>query len=315
MGSNGKNGKDARNGRAGVQAAASGARPAAQELSDDGGTGDAQEHVIETSNLTKIYGKGVIAVHALRGVSVTVDRGEFVAIMGPSGSGKSTLMNILGCLDRPSEGAYVLAGEDVSRLSKEKLASVRNRRIGFVLQSYNLLPRLTAVKNVMLPLLYNGHQGCPDEELRERAARALDRVGLGDRIEHRPNELSGGQQQRVAIARALVNDPSLVLADEPTGNLDTKSGQEIMALLHELHGQGATIVMVTHSPTDAAEAQRIIALRDGEVVSPSLDGVTVSPETDGRPSDLDVHAAARAVSVAFAPGGGRFASSTAGGLQ
>jgi putative ABC transport system ATP-binding protein len=282
---------------------------------ESGGVGrveDTREHVIETRNLSKVYGKGdgdtrhPLAVHALRGVSVTVDRGEFVAIMGPSGSGKSTLMNILGCLDRPTEGAYVLAGEDVSRLSKEQLAGVRNRRIGFVFQSYNLLPRLTAVKNVMLPLLYNGHQGCPDEELRERAARALDRVGLGDRIEHRPNELSGGQQQRVAIARALVNDPSLVLADEPTGNLDTKSGKEIMGLLHELHGQGATIVMVTHSPTDAAEAERIIALRDGEVVSPGV---------DGRMSGLDVRAAARAVSAAFTPGGGRFASSSTGGLQ
>jgi putative ABC transport system ATP-binding protein len=158
----------------------------------------------------------------------------------------------------------------------------------------------------MLPLLYNGHQGRPDEELREAAVRALDRVGLGDRIDHRPNELSGGQQQRVAIARALVNDPSLVLADEPTGNLDTKSGQEIMALLQELHGQGATIVMVTHSPTDAAEAERIIALRDGEVVSPGA---------DVRTSDLDVHAAARAVSVAFTPGGSRTASSKIRGLQ
>jgi putative ABC transport system ATP-binding protein len=281
-------------------------------LGDTGGIGDVQEHVIDTRNLTKVYGKGEgdvqhpLAVHALRGVSVTVDRGEFVAIMGPSGSGKSTLMNILGCLDRPTEGAYVLAGEDVSQLSKEQLARVRNRRIGFVFQSYNLLPRLTAVKKVMLPLLYNGHQGCLDEELRERAARALDRVGLGDRIEHRPNELSGGQQQRVAIARALVNDPSLGLADEPTGNLDTRSGQEIMRLLHELHGQGATIVVVTHSPTDAAEAGRIIALRDGEVVPHSM---------DGRSSDLDVHAAARSLLVALTPGGGRFASSTTGGLQ
>jgi putative ABC transport system ATP-binding protein len=293
-------GKNGSNGRSG------GSRRAAMESSGPGRVGDRQEHVIDTHHLTKVYGKGEIAVHALRGVNVMVDQGEFVAIIGPSGSGKSTLMNILGCLDRPTEGSYLLAGEDVSRLSKEQLASVRNRRIGFVFQSYNLLPRLTAVKNVMLPLLYNGHQGCPDEELRERAARALNRVGLGDRIEHRPNELSGGQQQRVAIARALVNDPSLVLADEPTGNLDTRSGQEIMRLLHELHGQGATIVMVTHSPTDAAEAGRIIALRDGEVVPHSM---------DGRSSDLDVHAAARSVLVALTPGGGRFASSTTGGLQ
>jgi putative ABC transport system ATP-binding protein len=256
---------------------------------------NAREHVIETHDLTKVYGKGEIAVHALRGVNVTVDRGEFVAVMGPSGSGKSTLMNILGCLDRPTEGAYVLAGEDVSQLSKEQLAGVRNRRIGFVFQSYNLLPRLTAVKNVVLPLLYNGHQGCTDEELRTMAARALDRVGLGDRIDHRPNELSGGQQQRVAIARALINDPSLVLADEPTGNLDTKSGQEIMELLHELHRQGTTIVMVTHSPTDATEAERIIALQDGEVVSQGVD--------DGS-SAVEANAAAQAHSVASTAVGG-----------
>ena len=300
------NGRDAGNGRARVRAAAREARSSATELTGTSRTEDAQEHVIQTRDLSKVYGKGEIAVHALRGVNVTVDRGEFVAIVGPSGSGKSTLMNILGCLDRPTEGAYVLAGEDVSQLSKEQLAGVRNRRIGFVFQSYNLLPRLTAVKNVMLPLLYNGHQGSSDEELRERAARALDQVGLGNRIEHRPNELSGGQQQRVAIARALVNDPSIVLADEPTGNLDTKSGQEIMGLLHELHGQGATIVMVTHSPTDAAEAERIIELQDGEVVSPGV---------DRRRVDLDVHAAAHAVSLALIGAEGRLAPSTIGGLQ
>jgi putative ABC transport system ATP-binding protein len=273
-------------------------------------TDDGRDHVIETSDLTKVYGKGdgdtrdPLAVHALRGVSVTVDRGEFVAIMGPSGSGKSTLMNILGCLDQPTEGAYVLEGEDVSQLNKDKLAGIRNRRIGFVFQAYNLLPRLTAAKNVMLPLLYNGHQGRPDEELHEAAVRALDRVGLGDRIDHRPNELSGGQQQRVAIARALVNDPSLILADEPTGNLDTRSGQEIIALLHELHEQGATIVMVTHSPSDAAEAERIIVLRDGEVVSKGV---------DGRSPHLGGNGAAWADSVALMAGG--FASSSMGGMQ
>jgi putative ABC transport system ATP-binding protein len=251
------------------------------------------------------YGKGEgdklhpYAVHALRGVNVTVDRGEFVAIMGPSGSGKSTLMNILGCLDRPTEGTYVLEGEKVSQFNKDKLAEIRNRRIGFVFQSYNLLPRLTALKNVMLPLLYNGHQGRSDEELRERAVRALDMVGLGDRINHRPNELSGGQQQRVAIARALVNEPSLVLADEPTGNLDTKSGEEIMGLLRELHQHGATIVMVTHSPTDATEAERIIALRDGEIVS----------------RDLDAPAVTRADSVAFTAGGALFGPPGMGGQQ
>jgi putative ABC transport system ATP-binding protein len=240
---------------------------------DTGGREDVPKHVIETTGLTKVYGKGdgdirhPLAVRALRGVSIAVDRGEFVAIMGPSGSGKSTLMNILGCLDRPTEGSYLLEGEDVSGLNKEQLAGIRNRRIGFVFQSYNLLPRLTAVKNVLMPLMYNGHQHLSDRAMYEQAVATLEAVGLGDRIDHRPNELSGGQQQRVAIARALVNDPSLVLADEPTGNLDTKSGEEIMALLHELHDQGSTIVMVTHSRDDAAHAARIIALRDGQVVA------------------------------------------------
>jgi putative ABC transport system ATP-binding protein len=233
-------------------------------------TEEVPKHVIETTGLTKVYGKGDVAVHALRGVSMAVDRGEFVAIMGPSGSGKSTLMNIVGCLDRPTDGTYLLEGEDVSQLDKERLARIRNRRIGFVFQSYNLLPRLTAVKNVMMPLMYNGHQHLSDKQMVGRAAAALEAVGLGDRMDHRPNELSGGQQQRVAIARALVNDPSLVMADEPTGNLDTKSGEEIMALLHELHDQGSTIVMVTHSRDDAAHAARIIALRDGQVVARDL---------------------------------------------
>jgi putative ABC transport system ATP-binding protein len=237
---------------------------------DTGGREDVPKHVIETTGLTKVYGKGDVAVHALRGVSMAVDRGEFVAIMGPSGSGKSTLMNIVGCLDRPTDGTYLLEGVDVSQLDKERLARIRNRRIGFVFQSYNLLPRLTAVKNVMMPLMYNGHQHLSDKQMVERAAAALEAVGLGDRMDHRPNELSGGQQQRVAIARALVNDPSLVMADEPTGNLDTKSGEEIMALLHELHDQGSTIVMVTHSRDDAAHAARIIALRDGQVVARDL---------------------------------------------
>ena len=241
------------------------------------GTDEGPKHVIETRDLTKVYGKGdgdpldPLAVHALRGVDISVDRGEFVAIMGPSGSGKSTLMNIVGCLDRPTDGTYLLEGEDVSELNKEKLAGIRNRRIGFIFQSYNLLPRLTAVKNVVMPLMYNGYQHLSDAEMHERAVAALEAVGLGDRVDHRPNELSGGQQQRVAIARALVNEPSLVLADEPTGNLDTKSGDEIMALLHDLHDEGSTIVMVTHSPTDAAHAARIIALRDGQVIAHNLD--------------------------------------------
>ncbi len=240
------------------------------------GTEDVRQHVIETKDLTKVYGKGEVAVHALRGVDVAVDRGEFVAVMGPSGSGKSTLMNIVGCLDRPTGGTYVLEGEDVSQLDKDRLAGIRNQRIGFVFQSYNLLPRLTALKNVMMPLMYNGHRRLSERQMVERAAAALEAVGLGDRIDHRPTELSGGEQQRVAIGRALVNEPSIILADEPTGNLDTRSGGEIMALLRELHAGGATIVMVTHAPHDAASAERIIALRDGRVISEALDPDTVA---------------------------------------
>ncbi len=225
------------------------------------------ENVIEISNLTKVYGSGEVAVHALGGVDVHVKRGEFVAIMGPSGSGKSTLMNILGCLDRSTGGIYVLDGENVSQLSKDELAGVRNRKIGFVFQSYNLLPRLSAVKNVMLPLLYNGNGNGQQtqEDYRERAIAALEAVGLGDRVHHRPNEMSGGQQQRVAIARALVNNPSIILADEPTGNLDTRSSEEILGIFHKLHRQGATIVMVTHEPENGAHAERIITIRDGQI--------------------------------------------------
>jgi putative ABC transport system ATP-binding protein len=230
------------------------------------------EQIIEITDLTKVYGSGDIAVHALRGVSTVVEKGEFIAIMGPSGSGKSTLMNILGCLDRPTGGSYVLDGENVSQLSKNKLASVRNRKIGFVFQSYNLLPRLSAAKNVMMPLLYNGHQHLSDKECYERAVAALESVGLSDRVQHRPNELSGGQQQRVAIARALINNPSIILADEPTGNLDTQSSEEIIELLHQLHDQGATIVMVTHEPGIADHAGRVIYLLDGEIASDKLNG-------------------------------------------
>jgi len=223
--------------------------------------------IIETQGLTKVYGMGDIAVHALAGVDVLVEEGEFVAVMGPSGSGKSTLMNILGCLDRPADGSYLLDGQDVSTLDKDQLAGVRNRKIGFVFQSYNLLPRLTAIKNVMLPMLYNGDNARTDQEMRDRAAHVLDLVGLADRMEHLPTELSGGQQQRVAIARALVNDPAIIFADEPTGNLDTKSSAEIMKVLRALHDRGATIVMVTHELDIAKNAQRVIYLRDGKIIS------------------------------------------------
>ena len=231
------------------------------------------EPLIETADLTKIYGMGDVAVHALRGLDLQVEQGEFLAIMGPSGSGKSTLMNLLGCLDRPTEGGYVLAGEDVSQMTKNELADVRNRKIGFIFQSYNLLPRLTAVKNVMLPLLYRRHNDFPEDEHRQRAISVLGSVGLGDRIDHRPTELSGGQQQRVAIARALVNDPSIILADEPTGNLDTRSGDEIMDLLTHLHRDGATIVMVTHNSDCAEFADRVITLRDGRIESDIRNGM------------------------------------------
>ncbi len=224
------------------------------------------EHLIEVQDLTKVYGTGEVAVYALNGVDLTIDEGEFVAIMGPSGSGKSTLMNILGCLDRPTEGRYSLGGEDVSRLNKAQLAAIRSRKIGFVFQSYNLLSRSSALKNVMLPLLYNRDQRRRGSQREALARQALETVGLGDRVDHRPNELSGGEQQRVAIARALVNEPLIILADEPTGNLDTSSSQEIVDILCELHEQGRTIVMITHEPDLGAQAQRIVSLLDGRVV-------------------------------------------------
>jgi putative ABC transport system ATP-binding protein len=232
------------------------------------------EHLIEVRELTKVYGEGDAEVRALDGVSATVNRGEFVAVMGPSGSGKSTLMNIVGCLDRPTGGAYVLDGRDVSRLSKNDLAAVRNQKIGFVFQSFNLLPRLSALKNVMLPMLYISADHVSPKDREARAVAALEAVGLGNRLRHRPNQLSGGQQQRVAIARALVNRPPLILADEPTGNLDSKSSVEIMDLLHQLHAQGATVVMVTHEPDIAQHAGRIICVRDGRVISDGREGVS-----------------------------------------
>ena len=221
--------------------------------------------IIQTRGLKQVYGVGDAAVHALDGVSLSVQNGEFVAIMGPSGSGKSTLMNILGCLARPTEGEYVLDGESVSGLDRRQLAAIRNRKLGFIFQAYNLLPRTTAVRNVILPLIYDRTKDWTLEEMETRAREMLVMVGLEDRLEHQPHELSGGQQQRVAIARALVNDPVLIIADEPTGNLDSKSGDEIMSLLRDLHARGRTIVMVTHDDEIAAYAQRVIHLRDGRV--------------------------------------------------
>jgi putative ABC transport system ATP-binding protein len=228
--------------------------------------------IIQTFELAKTYGMGEIRVRALEGVSLSIDQGEFVAVMGPSGSGKSTLMNILGCLDRPSEGRYILDSVDVSQMDRAELAGVRNERIGFIFQSYNLLPRTSALKNVMAPLLYERNHRRSKEEREAVARQALEAVGLGDRMQHLPQELSGGQQQRVAIARALVNDPAFVLADEPTGNLDSQSGEEILNLLHQLHGQGRTIVMVSHDPEIAAQAQRTIYLRDGRLESITRNG-------------------------------------------
>jgi len=221
--------------------------------------------IIETIEITKVYGMGDISVSALRGVSVQIEAGEFVAIMGPSGSGKSTLMHIIGCLSQPTSGQYILDGEDVSHLDKVQLAGVRNQKIGFIFQAYNLLARTSALRNITLPLLYNHANPKTVDEGDEKGRAMLELVGLADRMNHQPHELSGGQQQRVAIARALINDPVLVIADEPTGNLDSHSGEEIMGLLHKLHSQGTTIVMVTHDPKIAAHTQRTIHLIDGLV--------------------------------------------------
>lgn len=229
------------------------------------------EKIIEIRDLKKIYGEGDATVHALAGVNVDISRGEFAAVMGPSGSGKSTLMNILGCLDRPTSGEYYLDGKDVSKLDKNELAEVRNQKIGFIFQSFNLLPRMSALSNVMLPMLYNSHEDLSDEQSKERAIQALTSVGLESRMHHLPNQLSGGQQQRVAIARALVNQPPLLLADEPTGNLDSKSSIEIMEIMHDLNKRGTTILMVTHEPDIARNAGRVICVKDGAILSVDTD--------------------------------------------
>src|SRR5215468_6799499 len=223
-----------------------------------------REAMIKTNDLWKTYVMGEEEIHALRGISFEIQRNEYVAIIGPSGSGKSTLMNLIGCLDTPSKGDYWLNGKLVSQMDDDELAYIRNKEIGFVFQTFNLLPRATALHNVELPLIYNG---TPAEERIEKARQALQRVDLTSRMTHKPNELSGGQRQRVAIARALVNDPSIVLADEPTGNLDSKTGEEIMALFKNLHSQGNTIILVTHEHDIAQNAHRVIFIRDGKIAS------------------------------------------------
>ena len=237
--------------------------------------------IIETIDITKVYGMGDIEVAALKGVSIQIKTGEFVAIMGQSGSGKSTLMHILGCLSQPTAGQYILDGDDVSHLDKVQLASIRNQKIGFIFQAYNLLARTSALRNVTLPLLYNYTNPKTLEEGDKKAHAMLELVGLAERIHHQPHELSGGQQQRVAIARALINDPVMVIADEPTGNLDSKSGVEIMNLLHQLHQSGTTIVMVTHDPKIATQSQRTITLMDGLVSEVTENGKDLTVKEAG----------------------------------
>ena len=216
--------------------------------------------MLEIKKVKKIYQMGKVKVEALRGVSFYIDKGEFVAIMGPSGSGKSTLMHIIGCLDQPTEGNFIIGGKDVSKLNDDRLAEIRNKRIGFVFQQYNLLSRTSILHNVEIPLIY---AGLKSKQRRKLAMQALESVGLADRVKHKPNEISGGEKQRAAIARALVNDPLIILADEPTGNLDTKTGEEIMKIFYKLHQQGHTLIMVTHEAEVARHARRIIHLRDG----------------------------------------------------
>jgi putative ABC transport system ATP-binding protein len=231
---------------------------------NNGNRVESNGHIIDMAGITKVYDTGKIKVEALRGIDLMVNRGEFVAVVGPSGSGKSTLLNLIGCLDTPSDGSYRLGGEAVAGLDRDRLADVRNRRVGFVFQNFNLLPQLTALENVEMPMLFGG---VGRRERRRRALEQLDRVGLGDRVEHRPTELSGGQMQRVAIARALAMEPDIVLADEPTGNLDTGSGSDVMSLLGELWEQGRTLVVVTHDKALASRARRVVEIRDGVIVS------------------------------------------------
>ena len=228
------------------------------------GNASSNGSIIHMAAITKIYDTGKIKVEALRGIDLEVRKGEFVAVVGPSGSGKSTLLNLIGCLDTPSDGRYQLGGESVAGLDRDELADVRNRRVGFVFQNFNLLPQLTALENVEMPMLFGG---IGRRERRRRAMEQLERVGLGDRVEHRPTELSGGQMQRVAVARALAMEPDIILADEPTGNLDTGSGSDVMGLLSELWEQGRTMVVVTHDATLARRAGRVVEIRDGLVVS------------------------------------------------
>lgn len=244
------------------------------------------ESIIKVAGLTRDYSMGKIKVPALKGIDLEVPEGQFLAIMGPSGSGKSTLMNILGCLDRPTSGTYILNGSDVQKKSDSELAEIRNRFIGFIFQTFNLLPRHDALSNVEVPLVY---RGMGVKERRERARKALELVGLANRIHHRPSELSGGEQQRVAIARAIAGDPKVILADEPTGNLDSRAGEEVMAIFQELHARGITFVVVTHDPDIARHAQRIVSLRDGRIVSDQMvenslkarDILAEMPESDG----------------------------------
>ena len=243
--------------------------------------------LIDIRDITKVYEMGEEKVFALSGVSLGVERGEYVAIMGPSGSGKSTLMNLVGCLDTPTSGSYILNGKEVARMTDDELAAIRNQEIGFVFQTFNLLPRTAAVQQVELPLVYGG---LSRKDRRDRSVRALKAVGLGDRMNHTPNEMSGGQRQRVAIARALINDPSILLADEPTGNLDSQTGAEIMALFDDLNSRGNTIVLVTHEEDIAAHARRIVRLKDGKIWddkpnSPTLRAAAASPTLSAVPPD------------------------------